>query len=520
MNETTPKKRHQRKHFSTSKAASRMFKAAQVKKHDNWVNHPFTPDALIRQQQRILVARSREQWANNDYVRNFLRLVRQNVVGANGIVLQAQIRKGRTNKLDQDANNGLEAAWKEWGKAQNCDVTTKHSFWKIQRMVMNTVVRDGEFLIRKIYGEDAGDWGFALQMIDPQRLPPDLDIERLQSGHFVRAGIEFNRYGRPIAYHFQSDDYTEDGYYVYSGRGFIRVLAKDVVHGFLEELVGQRRGLPWTSSSLERMHHLASYEDAAVQNARASASKMGFIQYEDGTGPDSDEAVEIDAEPLSFHELPMGARIAEWSPNYPTGEFSVFTKGMLRGAAAGWGVLYNNVAGDLEGVNFSSIRQGTLDERDHWKDLQQWLIESLIAPIFADWLKIALLTGRIHSRGKVVPAVKLEAYQNVSWQARRWQWIDPRADVQAAIESKNNMLASPGQIIRESGRDPQSVWVESAQDVRAMIDALVAEGIEENKATDMVMLSMAAGRAPIKETSAKVAETDTDKTKKEGKPNE
>lgn len=56
------------------------------------------------------------------------------------------------------------------------------------------------------------------------------------------------------------------------------------------------------------------------------------------------------------------------------------------------------------------------------------------------------------------------------------------------------MLASAGQIIRESGRDPQSVWKEAARDVREMVDAYVAEGFDEKAATELVMLSM--GREP------------------------
>lgn len=472
--------------------AARMFKAAQVSRLDKWPTNPDTPDDFISRQQRVLVARSRHQWANNDYVKNFVRLVRQNVVGPQGIVLQAQVKKTRGGKLDADVNEALESAWAEWCKPENCDVAGRYSLWKIQRLVMNTTARDGEFIIRMVYGADAGPWGFALQLIDPQRLPPDYDVQRYNNGGFIRHGIEFNRYGRAVAYHFGSTDESDSTYYQVAGRGYIRVPAEDIIHGFLEELVGQRRGLPWSSTSLFRLHHLAGFEDAAVQNARASASKMGFIQYRDGFGPEceDDQAVEIDAEPLSFHELPEGAEIAEWSPNYPTGEFAVFNKAMLRGAAAGWGVLYNNLAGDLEGVNFSSIRQGTLDERDHWLDLQQWLIETLIERVFEQWLRRALLGGRIVVRGKPLPATRLDACKDVTWQGRRWQWIDPRADVEAAVESKNNMLTSPGRIIRGQGLDPATVWKETARDIRAMIDAIAAEGIPEDKATEMVMLTM------------------------------
>lgn len=490
----------------------RMFKAAIATRNDSWTVKLETPDSIVSRQHRTLVARSRHQWANNDYVKNYVRLVRQNVVGPQGIVLQAQVKKTRGGKLDTEANEAVETAWAEWSKAANCDVTGTRSLWKIQRLVMATVVRDGEFIVRKVSGPDAGPWGFALQLIDPQRLPPDYDVSRLPNGGFIRHGIEFNRYGRPMFYHFGSNDESDSQYYQVAGRGYIKVPAGQIIHGFLEEMVGQRRGLPWTSTSLFRLRHLAGFEDAAVQNARASASKMGFIQYEPGSGPeyDEEEPLDIDAEPLSFHELPDGAKLAEWDPQYPNGEFAGFNKAMLRGVSAGLGVLYNNLAGDLEGVNFSSIRQGTLDEREHWKDLQRWLIETLLQPIYDDWLPRALLAGHIKHRGRPLPASKLDVLKDVSWQGRRWQWIDPGADVKAAVESKNNLLASPGQIIRESGRDPETVWKESARDVRTMIDALVAEGIPEDKATDLVMIAMAPGRSPLKDRPAETSDKGTE----------
>lgn len=503
-----PDTSHRVRLHSLRATAARMFKSANVSSLNKMPTQPLTPDDFISRQQRILVARSRDQWANNDYVRNFVRLVRQNVVGHQGIVMQAQVRKSRGGKLDTEINEAIETAWAEWCKPANCDVAGKRSLWKTQRVAINTTARDGEFIIRFIYGDLAGPWGFALQMIDPQRLPVDYDVQRLPGGGFIRHGVEFNAYGRAMAYHFGSDNEGDSTYYQVAGRGFIRVPADEIIHGFVEELVGQRRGLPWTSTSVGRMHHLAGFEEASVMAARAGATNMGFIQYADGFGPekDDDEALEIDAEPLKFHELPEGASVAEWKPNFPNGEFGVFNKAMLRGAAAGWGVSYHSVTGDLEGVNFSSIRQGTLDERDHWKELQQWLVETLMQPIFDAWLPRALLSGRIKLRGQPLPAERIDQYRAVSWQGRRWQWIDPNADVKAAVESKNNLLASPGQIIRESGRDPEAVWKESARDVRAMIDAYVAEGIDEKMATEMVLLAMSTGRAPIKDTAAKPAE--------------
>ena len=62
---------------------------------------------MIDRNLRPLVARSRDQAAKNDYMKNFLRLCRQNIVGARGVVLQAQARD-QDGKLDQGANQVLE----------------------------------------------------------------------------------------------------------------------------------------------------------------------------------------------------------------------------------------------------------------------------------------------------------------------------------------------------------------------------------------------------------------------------
>lgn len=434
-----------------------------------WGGTPLTADEIIRRHQRVTVARSREQAANNDYGRAFLRLVRTNIVGPYGVTLQARSRD-TGGALDKAANDAIEAAFGLWGHRDNCDVAGTMSWRQLQIMAAEHAARDGEFMFRKIYGADAGPWGFALQALDPVRCPVDYDRTSLENGAFIRHGIEFNRYGRPLAFHFASTAEDED-YYTWAGRNYIRVPASEIIHGFRKDLgAGQKRGLPWMFSALYRMHHLLGFENAAVMNARAGASKMGFIEWDEGMGPECEEGdeVTIDAEPLHFQELPSGARFKEYSPQYPNGEFGLFNKAMLRGVAAGLGASYNTLAQDLEGVNFSSIRQGTLDERENWKDLQEWLIEQLVQPVFEAWLSYSLLTGKIMVGRRPLPATKLEKYREVTFQGRRWAWIDPRADVAASVEAKNNMLASPSSIIREQGKDPDTVWRELAADIEAM----------------------------------------------------
>lgn len=440
----------------------------------DWLTHPETADALVLRHQRVLVARSREQARNNDYARAFIRMVRQNVVGPSGIILQAQCLLP-DGQMDAAANEAIEAAFSEWSRRENCDVAGEKSLRAIEAQAMESCVTDGEFMIRKIWGRDAGKFGFALQVLDPQRVDvahnDDAPIGRPR-GHFIRAGIERNAYGRAVAYYFSADRDWQVYNYSSSQGDYLRVPADEVIHGFLPEMVGQKRGLPWMATGLYRLKNLGGFEEAALVNARVGASKMGLFRWRDGMGPrmDEDEQAnfQLDIEPGTFHVLPEGAELQEWAPQFPSNDYAPFSKAALRGIAAGFGVLYNNLANDLEGVNFSSIRQGTLDEREHWRELQAWLTESLMQPIYDAWLRVALLRGHVVVNGTPATADNLARYSRVLWQPRRWAWIDPRADIEAAISAKNQFLMSPGQIIRDQGRDPSDVWREIASDIAEM----------------------------------------------------
>lgn len=460
----------------SNKAVVRSFQAAQTDRLTaSWSTEPLPADEIIRRHQRQLVARSREQCTNNDYAKGFLRRCRQNIVGSRGLILQAQ-SKDPSGRLDQVANDAIEAAFAEWSKPENCDIIGRRSWRAITASCVNTAAKDGEFMVRMITGRDAGPWGFALQTLDPQRCPVSLDEDKLPRGEFIRHGIRFNRYGRALGYYFTSTqaEAADDPYgYHYGGAYYVFVPADEIIHGFVEEIEGQKRGIPWMATALWRLRMLNGFEEAALVNARVTAARMGFLEWDPEYGPepedDLDEEIIIDAEAGTWRELPPGLKANHSNWSWPAGEQAVFSKSMLRGASTGLGVMYNSWTNDLEGVNFSSIRSGVLDERENWKDLQEWLIETLAERVFQGWLPRALLTGRIKlPNGATLPAAKLDKFRQVQWQARRWQWVDPSKDVKAAIDSKNNIISSPGELIREKGRDPTTVWREFARDIEEM----------------------------------------------------
>ena len=169
----------------------------------SWTTQPMSADQVIERNYRILVARSREQAANNDYARAFLRMCRQNIIGHTGITMQAQAVDS-SGRLDNEVNDAVELAWWEWSKRENCDITGRQSLRSICNSCVTGLGKDGEFFALKVYGKEAGPWGFALQLVDPLRCAVDLNEDRLRNGHFIRQGIEFTHYGRPVAYYFTS----------------------------------------------------------------------------------------------------------------------------------------------------------------------------------------------------------------------------------------------------------------------------------------------------------------------------
>jgi len=439
--------------------------AAISRLNSGWGSVPTPPNWHIWQGLQALRTRSREQYRNNDYARRFVSMCKSNIIGPQGITLQSRAADpdGTQDKLAQDA---IESAWREWSRY--CDASGRLSLTEMCRLIVATLAVDGECLVQKI---TSGTYGMQLKLIDPELLDIRLNETRA-NGVVVRMGVEMDRHGRHLAYHLLdngSADLYQSSYY--TGK-HIRVPSDQILHLFLPEMIDQSRGVPWMASALVRMKNLHGYEEAAVIAARIGASKMGFFHAKEGDGAGAladDETADgefiQDAEPGVFEVLPDGYDFTAFNPDYPHQQFGAFIKATLRGIASGVGVSYNSLANDLEGVNFSSIRAGVLEEREQWKALQSWMIDACMRPIFEAWLDMQLVLGTLKVPSKngapvTLPANRFEKFRNVSFQPRRWAWVDPLKDMAANEKSIELGLRSRSEIIRDMGRDPEEVWAE------------------------------------------------------------
>lgn len=449
-----------------------------------WDTASYSIDYYLESELRQLRARSRKMVRANPFGKRFISAIKSNVVGPKGCLVQAQskILRDGTMVLDTPANDAIEEAFRDWGRG-HCDYTGRHTWIDLQNLAISSAAQDGEFIFHKMWGKAAGKYGFQLRSMDPELL----DVEKntlLANGNEVRLGVEYDKQGRVVRYHFRKRNRQGNYAAGYSIGESYSLPAREILHGFITEWPDQSRGIPWMHSSIERSKHLEKYDEAAVVAARLGASTMTFLKSQPGdeyTGDEDGEGEYADAtldhyDPGTIKDI--GTRdIANFDPDYPHQMYADFVKSQLRGIASGLGISYHLLSNDLEGVNYSSIRAGVLDDREVYKGLQEWFIRSLVCPVYEEWISMAVMGGAI-KLGTRPLARPVSQYLPAAYQPKRWDWVDPQKDGTANDMAIANRTKSRGQIIRDSGGDPDTLWREIAREEQ-MLRELGIEPIEK-----------------------------------------
>ena len=463
----------------------RSFEAAKVTRLvQSWAAISKSINVDLREGVDAVRARARDLAQNEPMAKKYLSLVAANVVGSTGIVLQSKI-VDPSGKPDKLANDAIESAWYKWSNGA-CDISGRMSMPDFERAVIKCVARDGEALVYEHVGTD-NEFGYALQLIDINRLATTKNIPAGEKQNAVIMGVEIDRNGKPLFYHVYEYMYGDDQT-KWTTKPFP---ADKIIHIFLQDSPEQIRGVSWMHASMIRMFHLKKYQEWAIIAAGVGASKMGFFTSPEGDGIDVADGEDATTGELyqeaaggQFGVLPEGWGFESFNPDYPHAMYAEFVKTAKRDISSGLGVSYHSLANDLEGVNFSSIRSGTLEEREEWKVIQNWFIGVFLERIYPVWLKHSLLKNAIKSiTGTPMPASKLEKFSTHNFLGRRWAWVDPLKDIQASVEAIDNGLADPHEIASQQGTDIEDVldglsaYQQMVKDKGVEINAMSKKGI-------------------------------------------
>lgn len=428
-----------------------------------WETQSYSIDNYLKSELTTLRARSRRTVRSTPYGKRFTDIIKSNVVGPNGVQVSANRTMGN-GKPDKRSNEAVEKVIKDWMR-KHCDFNGNSSFIELQNMAIISAAQDGEFFFEKV---QRGKYSFQLKAIDAELL--DIDKHEATVNGEIRLGIEYNKDGERIYYHFREKNHLGD---YHSGNTY-KIRADRIIHGFIPMYPDQSRGIPWTAAGLEDSQHLKKYQEGALVNARASANTFNVLRDGDGMA-DQYEGDEYESDDVSLDNIEPGATVdigskqmVQIDPNYPHQMYDAFVKTNLRGIASAWGISYTTLANDLEGVNFSSIRSGVLEDRELFKGMQNWFIRVFVEPVMIELINMAYLSSLILLPGGNPVSGPIDSYEKLTFQGRRWAWVDPQKDMNTNKTAIDERLKSRSQIMREQGDDPEAVWAEIAREQEIM----------------------------------------------------
>lgn len=399
-----------------------------------------------------LQSRSRDLVRNNPYAARAITSLAGNAVGT-----------GFTLKLPKP----VAPWWSAW--CEYADADGQLDFAGLCSLGARTIFESGEVLIRTRIRppEDGFEIPLQLQILETDYLDTTKN-QQLAGGGWIWGGIEFDAIGRRKGYWFFPRHPGEVATFRAHSMTSSRVDAQFVQHIYEKQRPGQWRGVPRFAASMMRLRDLDDYEEAELVRKGYEACYMAIIFGKEGQTPlgpatvDPGTGKRVETMTAGMIAYMDDTQDVKFGQPAAMGGYGEYTKSHLHAIAAGAGVTYDQMTGDLSDVNFSSLRAGMIEYRRHM-EVFQWLtfVPMFLNPILRTWEKHARIAGKIQSK-EPLPAL---------WTPPKWDWVDPVKEVAATRDEVAGGLASLSEKLRARGYDPAIVFAEIGDDVKALSKA-------------------------------------------------
>jgi lambda family phage portal protein len=447
-----PFKRKHRK-VNSGSLDVRMFNAAQHNRLTDWrVSYQRVNGDLFVQWQTITL-RCRDLAMNNESVIGLLHNLTRNVIGANGFTLQSKAEPVELRPI-------IESLWRDYNAGSSKAVAFDgHAGGRdFDMLVLRSLVIDGECFIRKVY-DPVSRYGWRYEVIDAMQIDPMYMVQRLDNGGKIFMGIELDARGREVAYYYRP---TVDEQYYTGARE--RLDAKDIIHLFRREFPSQYRGISMLAGAVMNLKQLDDYRTAELIHAQIGSCCMGVWEW-NGQNPDdiitdssADDKGEFvrEIKPGIFPIAPRGYSAKFLQNQGANPQFPSFVKNILRSICNSLGLSYNKGSGDYESVNYSSLREASLEDRETFKELQTYLIENWKDIQFKNFIGALIAKGTVRAQS-------LAMLKPHKFFGRRFQWVDPQKEIKAKKEEMAMMLTDPISELEARGEDPDEVIARFAE---------------------------------------------------------
>lgn len=419
----------------------------------SWRSVSADPNRIWTSDAATLRDRARHAVGSNPHACAAIQALVDAVIGE-GIDSQCQIIYSPDATVREAQRTLVDEAKREW--FEYAGLHGEH-YQEIAQLQLRTEAVAGESFTRLLLRPDGDRIPLRLQAIDPARLT-SLRAD-VAAGNQIFSGIEINGDGDVVAYHVASGDYRHR---------VERIPAHEMVHTYRREWPGQLRGISWLSASLPDLAELNEIKHYAVVARKIQASMAVILTRPMGSAkppmfpgaatPSGETKTDTDGNRKMFVKpggiIDAGEGTATAFTPHGTEDLSPLSKLLLRSAGVGFGIPYEWISGDYQGVTFASGRLSILQNRKRIRCVHAHHRRTMHLPIHTAWMDAAVsFTNR-------VPRVP----RNVNPYAVRFSrpvfgWgINPLQEVNAAARAIEVGLSSHNIEIEQMGRDWRDVF--------------------------------------------------------------
>jgi lambda family phage portal protein len=445
----------------------------------SWIPSRVHVNTLINQSGPNTLARARYLARNNGYAISAVECFAANLIGA-GIkpswkspLPVPEIEEDGADaaaKAASDQKKSVHELWATWVTEADAEGIT--NLYGLQKRVARELFIAGEVFVRlrPRYIEDGLSIPLQLELLPSEQLPLWLTMP-LSNGNWIRQGIEFDKIGRRVAYHFWRVNPGDITLAPKFGER-VRVPASQILHIFDPLEAGQIRGLTRLTAAIVPLWSLDVYDDAEIERKKTAALFSLFITRPDPDGeffdkekqsaPAEDGAAGVKLEPGSAHVLLPGEDVKTATPAESGQSYEPFQYRTLTRICAALGLPYAGVTGDMVKANYGNQRAAMIEARRRGESLQKDIIVvQLCLPVFRAFMDFAHIGGALNFDGY---ADNPRDYLRMDWIPPRWMWIDPLKDRQAEILAVDAGFKARSQVIEEEGNDAAEVDQRIAED--------------------------------------------------------
>ncbi|MBS9775664.1 MAG: phage portal protein [Fusobacterium sp.] len=418
-------------------------------------------DEDIGDNKEILTARSLQLFMGNTVSRAAINKIRTNVVGR-GIKAKPKI-KNKILKLEESEvekiQDDIQTIWELWAESTECDICRMDNLYKLQNLAIITHLIYGECFVLLPFSRNSGEiFETKIKFIDGAKCESQITTE------FIKHGVEFDKDGVPIAYHFN----IGNGVFKRIPTFSTKLKGKrNLIHIMDKERIGQRRGVPLLAPVIETLSQITRYTNAELTNAVISAlftafiisdkdtiqnSKIGGVTLTEPTPTNPNTEISLGSGNIA--ELPPGKKIEFANPERPNQNFGRFTETLCKQIGAALEIPVEVLLTSFNS-SFSASKAALLEVWKMYLTRREWLISSFCQPVYETFIDECVDRGLLNLKGYKEDPLIRRAYLGVEWYGQTQGQIDPVKETKAAIARIQSGLST---LSRETSELNGSNW--------------------------------------------------------------